>query len=118
MLVDVHAADTSLLDQDALELPLLMKGKAVRPEVKGSFLDFYERLNNFCGQLLDDLKMLKGIVIAGGSVIGALTGIPAGDMDVFLSVTPEQAETTTKAIFEAVQKSQRRISKTRNLLFV
>ena len=116
MLLDVHAIDTSLLHQDSLELPLLLQGKATRPEVKGSFLNFYERLNNFSGHLLDDLKMLKGIVVAGGSVLGALTDTPAGDLDVFLSVTPEHAETVTKAIFEAVQKSQRKISKTRNLM--
>ena len=62
------------------------------------------------------MKEIPGIVIAGGSVLGALANIPAGDMDLFLRLPPEHAETATKAIFEAVQKSQRKISKTRNLM--
>ena len=112
LLVDVFAADTKPLERDSLELPLLLQS-ADQPQLGGSFPDFYRRLNNFSGQLLDQIKDIPGIIIAGGAVIGALTSCPAGDIDIFLSMPTETAEKTLTLILEAVQRNQTQISKKR-----
>ena len=45
--------------------------------------------------------------------MGALTGCPAGDVDIFLRMPVERAEDALSKIFEAVQRSQARIKSKR-----
>ncbi len=112
MLIDVHAAGASPLDRTSLEVALLLT-EVPPPFLKDGFPEFHERLDNFSGGLLSELKDIRGLVFAGGSVIGALTGCPAGDVDIFLRTPLENAEPTLIKIFEAVQRNQARISKRR-----
>ena len=56
---------------------------------------------------------IPGLVIAGGAVIGALTSCPAGDVDIFLRTSADEAEATLTRIFEAVQRNQGKIAKKR-----
>ena len=52
--------------------------------------------------------MFAGLVFAGGCVIGALTGSPASDMDIWLKCSIAEAEGKLKQIYEAVQRTNSR----------
>ena len=54
-LFDVFQVDTNPRPRTELQLPLLMEDKP-QPTVKGSYTEFYERLDKFTGGLLADLK--------------------------------------------------------------
>ena len=82
-LIDVHAAVTTPLSRESLELPLLRQ-EVPPPALEGSFEDFWTRLNNFSGGLIEELADVPGLIVAGGAIIGALTKCPAGDIDIFL----------------------------------
>ncbi len=112
MLIDVHAVETTPLPREALELPLLLTQEA-KPVMQGSFEDFHRRLDVFSGGLLKELAGIPGLVIAGGSVIGALTQCPAGDIDIFLRTPVDDAEGTLVKIYEAIQRNQASIAKKR-----
>ena len=78
MLVDVFATDSSPLSREALELPLLFSDAHPHPVLFSTTLtQFYNRLDAFSGELIQELKRksIPGLVIAGGAVIGALTGL-------------------------------------------
>ena len=83
-LIDLFRADTAQRPRHELELPLLFaKGEA--PTIKGGYAEFRGRLDAFSGGLLDSLKPIPGIVVAGGPGIGALTDTEKGDLDSFLT---------------------------------
>ena len=46
---------------------------------------------------------LNGIVFAGGSVLGALTGTTVGDVDIFLCCNQDEAHGITGRVSDAVQ---------------
>ena len=113
-LLDVFQVDTSPLPRDSLEVPLLLTD-VPPPLLQSTAENFWERLNTFSGELLSDLKSIEHLVFAGGAVIGALTGVPAGDMDIFLHCSEAEAEGILRKIYVAVQANQARIT-TRKLL--
>ena len=115
MLIDVHAVETTPLPREALELPLLMT-EVPSPFLQGSFEDFHRRLDVFSGGLLKELADIPGLLIAGGSVIGALTQCPAGDIDIFLRTPVDEAEGTLAKIYEAIQRNQASIAKKKRLM--
>ena len=49
-------------------------------------------------------------------MLGALTGCPAGDVDIFLRMPVDKAEDALSKIFEALQRSQARISKQKRIM--
>jgi hypothetical protein len=114
-LIDVHAAVTTPLSRESLELPLLRQ-EVPPPVLEGSFEDFWTRLNNFSGGLIEELADVPCLIVAGGAVIGALTSCPAGDIDIFLHTPVDQAEPTLRQIFEAVQRNQSKIATKRRLM--
>ena len=57
------------------------------------------------------MKDIPGLIIAGGSVVGALTECRAGDIDIFMQVPEKEGEKTLREIFKAVQRNQSKISK-------
>ena len=113
-LLEVFQADTSPLPRDSLELPLLLTD-VPPPLLQSTAENFWERLNTFSGELLSDLKGIEHLVFAGGAVIGALTGVPAGDIDIFLNCSEAEAEGILRKIYTAVQANQARIT-TRKML--
>jgi len=48
--------------------------------------------------------------------VGALTQIPAGDIDVYLRTSTEEAEATLAKLHESVQKNQARLAPKKRLL--
>ena len=107
-LIDVFSADTTVRPREDLQIPLLNLNKIARPQVAGTFKDFYRRLDVFSGFLISELAAIPNLVIAGGSILSALVNGSAGDLDVFLTVPPAEAEGTLRQIFAAVQKNQAR----------
>ena len=75
MLIDVFGTETSPLARSSLELPRLLADVPSPTLQSTTILDFYDRLNTFSGELLQDLKDIPGLLWAGGAVIGALTGL-------------------------------------------
>ena len=78
VLIDVYGkAEFTYEKREALELPLLLTDVPA-PVVFASrgdpLKEFYQRLNTFTGELLQELKGIQGIIVAGGAVTGALTG--------------------------------------------
>ena len=104
---DVFSSGCAPRDAGELQVPLLFR-QGRRPELQGTAEDFFARLAAFCGEtLLQELRGLKlpGLVLAGGAVIGALTGTAAGDVDLFLTCPPSEGITYLKAVLAAVQRS-------------
>ena len=67
-LVDVFKENILPSDPVELQVPLLLRGEAARPVVKGSFDNFRERLNMLTCNLLPQLEEIDDIVIAGSAV--------------------------------------------------
>jgi hypothetical protein len=106
-LVEVFSAGLARREPVEMHVPLLFTaGKP--PRLTGSAADFHARLDAFIGQgLLRELQELRqpDFVIAGGSVIGALTATPAGDVDIFFTCSTEEAIGLLRVIFAAVQRA-------------
>ena len=105
-LIDVFTADTTVRRRADLQLPIVELNNAARPEIFGTFCDFYSRLNS-CG-IVEELSDIPGLVIAGGAVLSALVRGSAGDIDIFLTVAQCEAEATLRQVFAAVQRSMRK----------
>ena len=103
MLIDVHGTDVAPRDRAQLGQPLLLD-KTPRAACSGDFGAFYKRLNEFSGGLVEELKGVPGLVFAGGSVIAALVGGAAGDLDIFLTCAPEDGESRLREVYAAVQR--------------
>ncbi|HIE69894.1 MAG TPA: hypothetical protein EYP98_06825, partial [Planctomycetes bacterium] len=104
ILLDVHKADTLSRPREALQQPLLLAG-APQPSLQGDYSAFYTRLCDLSGGLVEELRDIPRIVIAGGSVLAALTGVQHTDIDVFLvCVSPDEAVTCLRQIIAAVQR--------------
>ena len=101
-LIDLFKTDTCPLDPLQLLLPIL-PSKAKRATVKGGFQEFWNSLDQITGGLLKLLQGVRGIVFAGGAVVGALTDTQIGDIDIFLTCEVEEAESILRKIFEAAQ---------------
>ena len=115
MLIDVHNNAIEHISRDIIELPLLF-ADVPRSSVRGDFDEFYERLNKFSGNLLTDLKDVPGLIVVGGSVLSALTGCSAGDIDIFLKMKSEEAKPTLIKIYDVIRANHSRVSKKRMLI--
>jgi len=120
-LIDVFTADTTVRRRADLQLPIIELSNAARPEIFGTFSDFYSRLNS-CG-IVEELSEIPGLVIAGGAVLSALVRGSAGDIDIFFTVPQCEAEATLRQVFAAVQRSMRKskgekllVTRTKNAL--
>ena len=120
-LIDVYKADTTVRRRADLQVPILELSNGARPEIFGTFSDFYTRLNS-CG-LVDELAEIPGLVIAGGAVLSALVRGSSGDVDIFITVPQCEAEATLRQVFAAVQRSMRKnkgekllVTRTKNAL--
>ena len=104
LLLDVHKeADTQLRPREHLQQPLLL-AKDPRPAVHGDYSEFYRRMNILSDGLIDELRGIKNIVIAGGSVLAALCDVQHTDIDIFIVGQAEVGEACLRQIFTAVQK--------------
>jgi hypothetical protein len=118
MLLDVHTVECLPLEREALELPLLL-GSAPRHHMAAhSFSEFHQRLNKLSGELLQELADIPGIIIAGGSVLAALTGCSFGDVDIFLKMPAANAEASLAQIFEAIKRNQMRMKDPKKRIMV
>ena len=117
ILLDVHASDTELRPRDALQQPIIL-GTAPRPTVQGGYAAFYERLNAFSRELIDELRTVENIVVAGGSVLASLVTGECTDIDIFVVGSPDLGVSALRQIFDAVQrhntKSKKRFLTTRS----
>ena len=107
LLLDLNSVDLTQKCRDDLQLPLLFARDPPEAVPPRTHQQVYEQLDTFSGGLLGDLRRIQGIVIAGGSVLKALVGGGAGDLDVFL-VGAEDPERALKQVYEAVQINQAR----------
>ena len=89
--IDVFTSDATLRPREDLQIPSLQLSNLARPEVAGTFDDFYHRLNTWSGHLIDDLASIPGIVIAGRAVLSAVVRGGAGDIDIFLMLPVSEA---------------------------
>eukprot|EP00973_Karenia_brevis_P096281 12431451-Karenia_brevis.AAC.1 len=90
--------------REELQLPLLF-AKIPQPTRKRNFEQFYEALNSFSGNLIQDLHDVPGLVFAGGAILGALVGCSAGDLDIFL-VNEKDPERRLRDVYAGIQKNQ------------
>jgi hypothetical protein len=104
-LLDPFAANSSQRQRPELELPLLLASKEA-PVLRDGYAEFRERLDDFSGGLLDALKAIPGLVIAGGAVVGALTDTDKGDLDIFLTLPPDEADKSLRKVFAVIQENQ------------
>jgi len=104
-----NASSFELQPAEHLEVPLLFHRSSNHPVGCAlrttNFEDFRNAFDNFTGGLLRYLEDSKGIVFAGGSVVGALTGTEASDIDIFLcGLTAQEAEAKLWQILRAVKQ--------------
>ena len=116
MMWNVHSAGAAPRDRVELQLPLLLQANGTRPAVVGSFSDFYERLDKFSGGLIEALSGIPGLIVAGGSVLGALCSLESADLDLYIKTG--EADTAFRSVFDAVKAnhSKRNGSKARLLV--
>ena len=106
-LLDVFKDDMCPLPPLDLQLPLLFDAVREQPRLQGTYHDFIQRLDEFSGGLVESLKDIDGLVVAGGSVLAALTdSFRPGDLDIFLLGSPEDGERKLHLIMKAVQENQ------------
>jgi hypothetical protein len=81
-----------------------------RPTVQAGGLEgFVSRLGVFAGKdLLADLAHIPELVIAGGSVVGALTATEASDFDLFVVGPPEAGHLALRRVLALVQTAHQR----------
>ena len=106
-LLEFFAVDHSPLDRNLLQ-PHMLRAKAPRPVAVDTFDEFFDSLNRFSDNLLDELSKIPDIVIAGGSVIGSLVKTTRSDLDIFLTCEKAVAKERVKAVYDAVQCNMRR----------
>jgi hypothetical protein len=117
-LIDVFNVETIPLPREQIQQPLLFDTEQARPLIASDYATFRERLDAFTGGLLDSLEQTDNIIIAGGSVIGALMGVGAGDVDIFMS-TSHGCETRLRHILSVVQQNQaERLGKKKSKILV
>ena len=127
VLLDVHRVETSALDLE-WNGPLLF-GAAVQKTQREipSYQKFLVRMDAFAGGgLVEALKGIPGICIAGGAVTGALLEEVTNDIDVFVT-SHAHAEYALRRIYEAVkmghttrygQKAKLLITRSRNAVTI
>ena len=89
-----------------MQLHLLLNS-VPRASIVGNSAAFRERLDAFSGGILEDLSGIPQVVIAGGAVVGALTGTSSSDLDLFLVCPPAEAEGRLRDVYRIVQKNLR-----------
>ena len=108
-LLDVFKTDISPKDPTEFQLPLLpLFGEPQHQTPPASYYEFRQRFDKIAGGLLGELVDTRGIVFAGGAVLGAFLGTPVGDIDIFLCCGQADAFRIAEQVFEAVQSMQRR----------
>ena len=70
LLFNVHSMSIGTRPRGEIGVPLLFDGDD-RAFLKDGFEEFYKRLNDWSGSVMDDLAGIPNIVIAGGSVLGS-----------------------------------------------
>jgi len=106
-LLEFFAVDHSPLDRSLLQ-PHMLRTKAPRPVAVDTFDAFFDSLNGFSDNLLDELSKVPDIVIAGGAVIGSLVKKARSDLDIFLTCEKAVAKERVKAVYDAMQRHMRR----------
>ena len=110
-LVNVFEASLKRKDVADLQLPPLLLAQARSdPVLAGDFPHCKATLNAQMGgvlpRLLEDPLISKYVVVAGGAVVGALTGCAAGDVDFFLVGVPAgDGEAVLSQIYSTIMKS-------------
>ena len=105
----MFAVDVSKRDAQELEVTILPT-KRERAVVKGYLSDFCRSFDHLTMGFLEHLKEAKGIVFAGGAVVGALTDTTVGDVDIFLICPVDEATDKLRSIFEALQQIHKKNS--------
>ena len=106
MLRDLHKEELHNARPEAMGLPLFFRREAEKPLSIAPFPEFRQRFNEWSGGLVEAIEAIgPGICIAGGSVLAALLGCGAGDIDIFVT-DPPRAEDLCRQVFEAVQRNQ------------
>ena len=114
-LLDVFKEDTSPLDPIDLGWPLLKPGLKERPQMACHTLAaFEESFQRLSGGVFNLIKQIKGITIAGGSIVSTLTNRTNGatsDIDIFLVATIEDAPAILENIYEAIKMADEHVGK-------
>ena len=106
-LLDVFSTDMSPRSPDELLCPLLPR-TAEPPVLKTrNYEAFAAEFDALLGGWLSSLTDIKGLCFCGGSVIGTLTGVEVGDIDIFLTCEPAQAQGILTQIIALVQKAHK-----------
>eukprot|EP00928_Gymnodinium_smaydae_P082018 TRINITY_DN65448_c0_g1_i1.p1 TRINITY_DN65448_c0_g1~~TRINITY_DN65448_c0_g1_i1.p1 ORF type:complete len:664 (-),score=93.59 TRINITY_DN65448_c0_g1_i1:175-2166(-) len=133
MLLDVFADPASFAPREPrdLQLPLLQPHSGPRPTFSCADLEAFRthlsrqlepepgesdvdsdgadiRVRRSEGQLLADLESIGGLVIAGGSVLAALTDGKACDVDIFVCGDADTAEQRLREVLLALKRNGRR----------
>jgi hypothetical protein len=101
-------------DARCLGLPLLFHRDGSNASAESALSvrnleEFKEALERITGGLLNDITERRGLVVAGGAVLAALTGGQCSDLDFFLvNVGPTQAHAHLHALLSAVKKNKHR----------
>ena len=104
-LLDVFAEDSTPIAATTVGVPLLRSTANTRPLMKCRGVEHFKaRFQALSGDTFNAIEKIDGITIAGGSVMGALTGTAVSDIDVFVTASPEEAPAILEKIYEAVQK--------------
>ena len=106
-LFNVFKVDMSPQDPISLQIPLLPRfggEQQPHPRPSATYYEFRRRFEKLSGGLLRHLTVDSGgLVFAGGAVLGALTGTPIGDIDVFLCCGQAEALRISERVYAAVQ---------------
>ena len=115
--LDVFAENSRPMDATQLGLPLLRSAAETPAKMCCDGLDnFKARFQTLSGNVFNSIEKIKGVTIAGGSVVGTLTGAAFSDIDIFLTASVEQAPAILEQIFEAVQDQGPQQGRARKLL--
>ena len=99
------------MPREHLELPLLFNRTSTKPVVTAkSMKEFEKAFDGLSGGLLEDIRGIDGIIIAGGSVVAALTGVVAKDIDIFVvgRDSEEARRSVLTAVIDAVKRNYTR----------
>ena len=117
ILVDLHQCALGADPKIHWGGPLLFEKREMQPLSLPTYVDFMARLDTFSGGLVENLRKIPGVVVAGGSVLGALLNGVANDLDIFI-IDHMMAKRALREIFEMIQRSQATLHGTLSRLIV